>query len=359
MGLIPGSGRSPGEGNGNPLQYSCLESPMDRGAWRATVQRVAKSQTRLSMQARNYLFKNRQHLVIFTYVYNSLLAHHLTGFCTNSDSWVCTGGFSHTTNRPCSTHQLAVLQFSSALTLSLRQHHVPQVKTSGPHGYSLHTHFRRQPQVQVVTCASEQQLQSRAPRPPPGFGGYARAAHRTQSSILLAASLVKVTGQGSGIARWRMHRESMGKGLELPPSLFSIITCSPAWTFSESLPLGLYGGSITETGLIKALASGHRCQLQPSPLPRAGGRFTVFFGPKVDSPGSQPSPLVGPETTSLTCRKTLSTSSLMTLQGFGALCAKREKKTKCVFLINHPIAPGYFRFHSFLLEYVFLSPSIC
>ena len=33
LGLIPGSGRSPGEGNGNPLQYSCLENPMDRGAW--------------------------------------------------------------------------------------------------------------------------------------------------------------------------------------------------------------------------------------------------------------------------------------------------------------------------------------
>ena len=36
-GLIPESGRSPGEGNGNPLQYSCLENPMDRGAWQATV----------------------------------------------------------------------------------------------------------------------------------------------------------------------------------------------------------------------------------------------------------------------------------------------------------------------------------
>ena len=36
-GLIPGSGRSPGEGNGNPLQYSCLENPMDRGAWQAAV----------------------------------------------------------------------------------------------------------------------------------------------------------------------------------------------------------------------------------------------------------------------------------------------------------------------------------
>ena len=43
--LIPGSGRSPGEGNGNPLQYSCLEKSMDRGAWWATVHEVAKSWT--------------------------------------------------------------------------------------------------------------------------------------------------------------------------------------------------------------------------------------------------------------------------------------------------------------------------
>ena len=47
-GLIPGLGRSPGEGNGNPLQYSCLKNPMDRGAWWATVHGVAKSRTRLS-----------------------------------------------------------------------------------------------------------------------------------------------------------------------------------------------------------------------------------------------------------------------------------------------------------------------
>ena len=45
---IPGSGRSPGEGNGNPLQYSCLENPIGGGAWWATVHGVAKSQTRLS-----------------------------------------------------------------------------------------------------------------------------------------------------------------------------------------------------------------------------------------------------------------------------------------------------------------------
>ena len=45
VGLIPGSGRSPGGGHGNPLQYSCLENPMDRGAWRATVHRAVKSWT--------------------------------------------------------------------------------------------------------------------------------------------------------------------------------------------------------------------------------------------------------------------------------------------------------------------------
>ena len=48
LGSIPGSGRSPGEGTGNPFQYSCLENPIDRGAWRATVHGVAKSRTRLS-----------------------------------------------------------------------------------------------------------------------------------------------------------------------------------------------------------------------------------------------------------------------------------------------------------------------
>ena len=47
MGSIPWLERSPGGGHGNPLQYSCLENPMDRGAWWATVLRVAKSQTQL------------------------------------------------------------------------------------------------------------------------------------------------------------------------------------------------------------------------------------------------------------------------------------------------------------------------
>ena len=48
LGLIPGLGRSPGEGNGNPLQYSCLENPIEGGTWQAIVYGVTKSRTRLS-----------------------------------------------------------------------------------------------------------------------------------------------------------------------------------------------------------------------------------------------------------------------------------------------------------------------
>ena len=48
MGSISVSGRSPGEGNGDPLQYSCLGNPMDRGAWRATVHEVAKSRAQMN-----------------------------------------------------------------------------------------------------------------------------------------------------------------------------------------------------------------------------------------------------------------------------------------------------------------------
>ena len=58
LGLIPGSGRYPGEEIGNPFQYSCLVNPMDRGAWQATAYRVAKSRTglkQLSTQAHNRL----------------------------------------------------------------------------------------------------------------------------------------------------------------------------------------------------------------------------------------------------------------------------------------------------------------
>ena len=58
---IPGSGRSPGEGQGNPLQYFCLENPMDRGVWLATVHKVAKSRTplkRLSSTNPNFTTNN-------------------------------------------------------------------------------------------------------------------------------------------------------------------------------------------------------------------------------------------------------------------------------------------------------------
>ena len=53
-GFYPGLGRSPGGGNGNPLQYSCLEHPMDRGAWQTTVHGITKGQTQLSMRARSW-----------------------------------------------------------------------------------------------------------------------------------------------------------------------------------------------------------------------------------------------------------------------------------------------------------------
>ena len=51
IGVIPGWGRSPGEGNGNPLQYSCLGDHMDRGAWQATAMGLQRSRTQLSHQA--------------------------------------------------------------------------------------------------------------------------------------------------------------------------------------------------------------------------------------------------------------------------------------------------------------------
>ena len=54
VGSTPGSGSSPGGGHGNPLQYSCLENPMDRGAWRAMVLRVTKSWTQLKRLSRHH-----------------------------------------------------------------------------------------------------------------------------------------------------------------------------------------------------------------------------------------------------------------------------------------------------------------
>ena len=61
MGSVSGSGKSPGGGHGNTLQYSSLENPMDRGAWRATVHRVSKNQARLK-QLRTLLFNRSERI---------------------------------------------------------------------------------------------------------------------------------------------------------------------------------------------------------------------------------------------------------------------------------------------------------
>ena len=58
LGLIPRSGRSPGEGNGNPLQYSCLENPVDRGAWQATVHGVTRVGHNLATKQSPTTFKS-------------------------------------------------------------------------------------------------------------------------------------------------------------------------------------------------------------------------------------------------------------------------------------------------------------
>ena len=62
-GLIPGLGRTPGGRNGNPAQYSCLENPMDRGAWQAMIHRVTKSQIQLKGPAAPYVLFWSMHLV--------------------------------------------------------------------------------------------------------------------------------------------------------------------------------------------------------------------------------------------------------------------------------------------------------
>ena len=63
---ILGLGRSPGGGHGNPLQYSCLENPMERGAWRAIVHRVSQSWTQLSNVAQH-------HIILYSCVYNIII----------------------------------------------------------------------------------------------------------------------------------------------------------------------------------------------------------------------------------------------------------------------------------------------
>ena len=88
---MPGLGRSPGEGNGTPLQYSCLENPMDRGAWRAAVHGVAKSWTRLSSSFQAYLLLWRvDYLQLGTilYVWASLVAQTVKCLSAIQETWV-------------------------------------------------------------------------------------------------------------------------------------------------------------------------------------------------------------------------------------------------------------------------------
>ena len=73
LGLIPGLGKSPGEGQGNPLQYSCLEYPMDRGTWQATVHGVTKSQTQLNDHAHSAIYIYIYYIYILPYIYYYIL----------------------------------------------------------------------------------------------------------------------------------------------------------------------------------------------------------------------------------------------------------------------------------------------
>ena len=73
MCLIPGLGRSLGEGNGNPLQYSCLENPVDRGVWWALVHRVAKSQKQLKQLSIHIQSTSLKTFIIYVVSYIDVL----------------------------------------------------------------------------------------------------------------------------------------------------------------------------------------------------------------------------------------------------------------------------------------------
>ena len=77
MGSIPGSGRSPGGGNGNPLQFSCLENPMDREAWQATVYGITKSQTLAEQLSTHTLCRTAGPCKSCSYSYSRVTSHGL------------------------------------------------------------------------------------------------------------------------------------------------------------------------------------------------------------------------------------------------------------------------------------------
>ena len=107
---IPESGRSPGEGNGNPLQYSCLENSMDRGAWQATVHGVAKSQTRLSDQQTDTRLNTRSYLqhagsLVAAYaIWASLVAQLVKNPPAMRETWVQSLGWEDPLEKGKSTH---------------------------------------------------------------------------------------------------------------------------------------------------------------------------------------------------------------------------------------------------------------
>ena len=85
-GLIPGLGRSPGGGNGNPLQYSCLGNPMDREAWWATVHGAAKSQTRLKWPSTHAHFLSRVDIVLI-WIYGAVESYQDPAEAKNRRCW--------------------------------------------------------------------------------------------------------------------------------------------------------------------------------------------------------------------------------------------------------------------------------
>ena len=81
LGLIPGLGRPPGEGSDNPLQYSCLENSMERGAWWYTLHRVVKTWTQLRDWAFKRLSPGSSFFVLFYFVFWLLMSHCFSNIC--------------------------------------------------------------------------------------------------------------------------------------------------------------------------------------------------------------------------------------------------------------------------------------